>query len=361
MMNRPYKKGTELVHPQIRELNAYRVQPNDCEIKLDAMESPYGISESLLELWHQQLERVDVNRYPDASAKALKKGLRGVFEIPDNFDVTLGNGSDELLQLIQLAVGGHGRCIMAPQPSFVMYEIIARYTRGNFIGVDLDEHFQLPEDEWLSSVESSRPDCVFFSYPNNPTGNLFPPDVIEETARLTDGLVVVDEAYHAYSSESMMSAMNNHENLVIVRTLSKSGLAGLRVGYLVSHPSWGHEFEKLRLPYNIGSLHQETAVFALNHWDEIQMSEHIITERSRVSSVLKKDDRIKVYPSDTNFITVRVKQGRASELFEALKSDGILIKILDGAHRILSNCLRITIGTMAENDLMCNSLIRNLK
>ena len=361
MMNRPHKKGTELVHPQIRELTAYRVQPNDCEIKLDAMESPYGFGESLLDHWHQQLERVEVNRYPDASGEALKKGLRGVFEIPDNFEVTLGNGSDELLQLIQLAVGGYGRCIMAPQPSFAMYEIIAQYTRGNFIGVDLDEHFQLPEDEWLSSVERSKPDCVFFAYPNNPTGNLFPPDVIEETARLTDGLVVVDEAYHAYSSESMMSAMNDHENLVIVRTLSKSGLAGLRVGYLVSHPAWGHEFEKLRLPYNIGCLHQETAVFALNHWDEIQMSERIIAERSRVSSVLAKDERIKVYPSDTNFITVRVKQGRASELFEALKSDGVLIKILDGTHPILSNCLRITIGTMAENDLMCNTLIRNIK
>ena len=361
MMNRPHKKGTELVHPQIRELTAYRVQPNDCEIKLDAMESPYGFGESLLDRWHQQLERVEVNRYPDASGEALKKGLRGVFEISDNFEVTLGNGSDELLQLIQLAVGGYGRCIMAPQPSFAMYEIIARYTRGNFIGVDLDEHFQLPEDEWLSSVERSRPDCVFFAYPNNPTGNLFPPDVIEETARLTDGLVVVDEAYHAYSSESMMSAMNDHENLVIVRTLSKSGLAGLRVGYLVSHPSWGREFEKLRLPYNIGSLHQETAVFALNHWDEIQMSERIIAERSRVSSVLEKEERLRVYPSDTNFITTKVKQGRASELFEALKSDGVLIKNLHGVHPVLSNCLRITISTKRENDLMCNALIRNLK
>ncbi len=360
MTNKPLVKGIELVHPQIRELNAYRVQLNVCEIKLDAMESPYGISESLLELWHEQLDCVEVNRYPDASGEALKEGLRRVFEIPDTFDVTLGNGSDELLQLIQLAVGGYGRCIMAPQPSFTMYEIIARYTRGKFIGVDLDENFQLPEDEWLSSVERSRPDCVFFSYPNNPTGNLFPPDVIEETTCLTDGLVVIDEAYHAYSSESMMSAMNDHENLAVVRTLSKSGLAGLRVGYLVSHPAWGHEFEKLRLPYNIGSLHQETAVFALNHWDEIQMSEHIIAERSRVSSILEKEERLRVYPSDTNFITIKVKQGRASELFEALKSNGILIKNLDGTHPILSNCLRITIGTMAENDVMCNALIYNL-
>ena len=163
MTSKPPKKGAELVHPQIRELTAYRVQPNDCEIKLDAMESPYGLGEPLLDRWHQQLRRVDVNRYPDASGEALKKGLRSVFEIPDNVDVTLGNGSDELLQLIQLAVGGHGRCIMAPQPSFVMYEIIARYTRGNFIGVDLDEHFQLPEDEWLSSVESNRPGLRIFS------------------------------------------------------------------------------------------------------------------------------------------------------------------------------------------------------
>ena len=155
--------------------------------------------------------------------------------------------------------------------------------------------------------------------------------------------------------------MNDHENLVIVRTLSKSGLAGLRVGYLVSHPSWGREFEKLRLPYNIGSLNQQTAVFALNQWDEIQMSERIIAERSRVSSVLEKEERLRVYPSDTNFITIEVKQGRASELFEALKSDGVLIKNLHGVHPVLSNCLRITISTKRENDLMCSALVRNLK
>ena len=162
-----------LVHPQIHSLKAYRVLPFTGTVKLDAMESPYSFGEALHDKWLEHIANAKINRYPDPAAVELKSKLREVFEIPDSMELTLGNGSDELLQLLQLAVGGYGRTIMAPQPSFAMYEIIAQYTRGNFVGIDLKKNFQIPEEEWLSAIERSQPACIFIAYPNNPTGNFF--------------------------------------------------------------------------------------------------------------------------------------------------------------------------------------------
>ena len=354
-------KPTSLIHPQIRSLSAYRVVPFTGTVKLDAMESPYGFSESLKKKWVDLIANVDVNRYPDPTAKNLKSKLRQVFEVPDSLQLTLGNGSDELLQLIQMAVGGYGKTIMAPQPSFAMYEIIAQYTRGNFVGIDLDENFQLSQDSWLSGVERNQPACIFIAYPNNPTGNFFDEKLIEDTVRVSDGLVVVDEAYHAYSGQSIMAMAEQFENLVIVRTLSKSGFAGLRVGYMMSQPSWSAEFEKIRFPYNIGVLAQESAVFALNHWEEIcQNTETVIRHRNSMISHLERMGGIEVFPTQTNFITIRVKDENATRIFEELQLDGILIKNLHGYHPLLSNCLRLTVGTDDENRQLLAALGRCL-
>ena len=360
-VNKGRPKLSGVLHPQIRSLRAYQVPAFSGPVKLDAMESPYGFSESLKEKWLAHLAGVDVNRYPDPTARELKRKLREVFRIPGGLELTLGNGSDEILQLLQMAVGGYGRSIMAPQPSFAMYEIIAQYTRGNFIGVDLDENFQLPEDVWLSAVERTQPACIFFAYPNNPTGNFFDEKLIENTARISEGLVVVDEAYHAYSGKSMMEFVQHFENLVVVRTLSKSGFAGLRVGYMMSHPVWAAEFEKIRFPYNIGVLAQASAVFALDHWDEISRSTNkILSQRTWMMSQLQKKNSLKVFPSETNFITVKVMHKSATRVFEALREDGILIKNLDGSHPMLADCLRLTVGTENENKVLLNALIKHV-
>ena len=354
-------KPSSLIHPQIRSLSAYRVVPFTGTVKLDAMESPYGFSESLKKKWLELIASVEVNRYPDPTAKVLNSKLRQVFEVPDSLQLTLGNGSDELLQLIQMAVGGYGKTIMAPQPSFAMYEIIAQYTRGNFVGIDLDENFQLSQDSWLSGVERNQPACIFIAYPNNPTGNFFDEKLIEDTVRVSDGLVVVDEAYHAYSGRSIMAMAEQYENLVIVRTLSKSGFAGLRVGYMMSQPSWSTEFEKIRFPYNISVLAQESAVFALNHWEEIcQNTETVIRHRNSMISHLERMGGIEVFPTQTNFITIRVKDENATRIFEELQLDGILIKNLHGYHPLLSNCLRLTVGTDDENRQLLAALGRCL-
>lgn len=342
--------ATETVHQRIRQLSAYTTVPFTGHIKLDAMECPYGFADGYQEDLRNTLGRVDVNRYPDPRAIELKRCLRERFEIPHRFEITLGNGSDELLLLIQLAVGGFGRTIAAPQPSFSLYELVAQYTRADFIGVDLDARFQLPEQEWLSTVRKHNPSCVFFAYPNNPTGNFFDPALIEATAQMIEGLVVADEAYYAYSGRSMLPSMQRHSNLAVVRTLSKSGLAGLRIGYMISHPAWAQELEKLRLPYNIGVLNQASAVFALENWDQFtDATQQVVSERRRVCAALRRMDGLEVYDSETNFIMVRVVEESADAVYDRLKDQGILIRRLSGWHPLTENCLRISIGTPDEN------------
>ena len=348
------------VHNEIRTMSPYRVAPQSVRVKLDAMESPYGFDTDELSSWHEALSDVSVNRYPDPSGELLKHDIRRVFEIPDRYSITLGNGSDELLQIIQLAVAGHQRLVMAPQPTFVMYELMARYMRAKFIGVDLNENFELASGDWLSKVERHQPDCVFFAYPNNPTGNLFDTDVIEQTAQISTGLVVVDEAYHEYSNKSLIHAMADYDNLVVVRTLSKSGLAGLRIGYLVSHQKWAGEFEKLRMPYNVGVLNQAAARYALGRWDEFNRGDRIIAERERVFAQLDLIEDVCAYRSATNFLTVRFGKQNASAVFESMKEQGVLVKNLHGSHRVVSNCLRITISCADENNEMLDALRRSL-
>lgn len=348
---------TESVHKRIRELSGYKTVPFTGSIKLDAMESPYGMVDGLQDDLRDILARVDVNRYPDPGATELKQRLRERFEISEQFDITLGNGSDELLLLIQLAVGGFGRTVVAPQPSFSLYELVARYTRADFVGVDLDQRFQLPEQDWLNAIRKHNPSCVFFSYPNNPTGNFFDPSLIESTARMTRGLVVADEAYYAYSGQSMLSSMQHCSNLVVVRTLSKSGLAGLRIGYMIGHPAWVEQLEKLRLPYNIGVLNQASAVFALDNWEKFSVgTQQVLQERKRVSDALKRIGGLEVYDSATNFILIRVIGKSADDVFDSLKDQGILIRRLTGWHPLIENCLRISIGTPDENSELLEKL-----
>ncbi len=345
------------IHQQIRQLNAYQTVPFTGPVKLDAMECPYGIPDTLQTELQVQLASVAVNRYPDSSAALLKQQLRKTFQIDAAYELTLGNGSDELLQMIQLALGGPGRTIMAPQPTFSMYEIIACYTRAQFVGIDLNENFQLDRDHWLNAVEKYQPSCVFFAQPNNPTGNLFDAELIEQTARRVAGLVVSDEAYFNYSARSMLSALRNHDNLAVIRTLSKSGLAGLRLGYLISHPQWATEFEKLRLPYNVGVYNQVCASFALQHWEQmVQGMARVLAERRRLGTALKRLSGLEVYPSETNFIMVRVIGRDAIRVFEDLKEKGILIRKLVGMHPLLESCLRISVGAPHENDTLLTAL-----
>ncbi|MDH3694160.1 MAG: aminotransferase class I/II-fold pyridoxal phosphate-dependent enzyme, partial [Gammaproteobacteria bacterium] len=221
------------VRNDIRSMQAYHVPPSEGLSKLDAMENPYEWDEDIRDAWLQILKTISLNRYPDASAQELVQRLRAVMAIPDDLDVMLGNGSDELIQIIQIALADDGRSVLAPVPSFVMYEHIARTLRLKFIGISLNNDFSLDLNKMTETIKRENPACVFIAYPNNPTGNCFANDALDAIINTADGLLVIDEAYHAFCADSYLDRIAQFENVVVMRTLSKIGLAGLRLGFLV--------------------------------------------------------------------------------------------------------------------------------
>ncbi len=343
------------VRPEIRALSAYHVADPGDLVKLDAMENPYTWPQPLVEEWLQLLRDVSVNRYPDPAARRLSERLRESMGVPADMGILLGNGSDELIQILALALQGGGRSIMAPEPGFVMYRMIATFAGMEYTGVPLREDFSLDGPAMLEAIARHRPALVFLAYPNNPSGNLFDEDDVRAVIETAPGLVVVDEAYHAFAERSFMGQLGRYPNLLVMRTLSKLGLAGLRLGLLAGPKDWLHELDKVRLPYNINVLTQASAEFALRHGGVFDAQTAAIRdERTRLLAGLAALPAITVYPSSANFILFRVP-GRADAVFAGLKAGGVLIKNLNrpGA---LEDCLRVTVGTPEENALFLERL-----
>lgn len=338
------------VRPEIRALSAYHVPETGEVIKLDAMENPYQLPDELATKLAAELQRAPINRYPDPAASELKDRLRGNMQVPAEMDILLGNGSDEIIQMIAMSVSQPGRKIMAPEPGFVMYSMIATFTSMDYLGVPLRDDFSLDIDAMLAAIELHQPAVIFLAYPNNPTGNLFDEKDVISIIEKAEGLVVLDEAYHPFAQTSFMSKLGQYDNLVVMRTVSKMGLAGLRLGLLAGSKAWLGEFDKVRLPYNINVLTQVGARFALEHSDVFAgQAAEIREQREQVYAQLENMPGIKVYPSAANFILVRVLDGDATVIFRQLLEAGILIKNLSGAGGQLANCLRITIGKPEEN------------
>ena len=345
------------IRSEIRELAPYHVPDSSGLIKLDAMENPYRWPEDLHGEWLGMLADVTVNRYPDPQARTVQQKLRAVMKIPPAMDVMLGNGSDELIQIIALALSAPGRVLLAPEPTFSMYRMIALFTGMRFIGVPLGDDFSLDADAMLQAIKQHQPAVVFLAYPNNPTGNLFDRAQVDAIIQASPGLVVIDEAYHAFAGDSYMPQLGSADNLVVMRTLSKMGLAGLRLGLLAGPPAWLREFEKIRLPYNINVLTQASVAFALDHMDVFNAQTAAIRAgRESMMSELQRIDGVRTYPSHANFILFRVATGRADPIFEGLKRAGILIKNLHRASSPLADCLRVTIGTPEENARFVSAL-----
>jgi histidinol-phosphate aminotransferase len=337
------------IRPEIRALKAYHVPDASGLIKLDAMENPYALPDSLKDEWLKALREVPINRYPDPTASALRNKLKQALNVPPGMEVLLGNGSDELIQLIAMAVAQPGAVVMAPTPTFVMYQMIATFTGMRFVGVPLIEDFALDLDVIRNAIGEIQPAVIFLSYPNNPTGNLWDTQAIEAILAETRGLVVVDEAYHAFAEKSFMNRLGAFDNLLVMRTLSKQGLAGLRLGVLAGDPAWLNEFDKLRLPYNINSLTQTSALFALEHKDVLdQQAAQLRADRALLLESLAALPGVKAWPSAANFILFRTANP-ADTVFAELREQGVLIKNLSGAGGVLANCLRVTVGTPIEN------------
>lgn len=345
------------IRPEIRALNAYHVPPASGMIKLDAMENPYPWPPELLQDWQAVLARAAINRYPDPQAQALQQKLRVAFDVPSGMDLLLGNGSDELIQMMAMAVSAPGRVILAPEPTFVMYRMIALATGMQFVGVPLRDDFSLDKPAMLRAIEQHQPALVFLSYPNNPTGNLFPRADIDAIIQSSSGLVIVDEAYHAFAQDSYLAQLGRAPNLLVMRTVSKMGLAGLRLGFLAGPPDWLREFDKVRLPYNINVLTQLSVEFALEHLDVFTAQTNAIrAARESLLQELQSIDGVQAFPSHANFILFRVSPDRATAVFEELKRHGVLIKNLHRGHSPLADCLRVTVGTPEENNAFIAAL-----
>ena len=360
IMARSQISPEDIIRPQIRALSAYHVPASQGLLKLDAMENPYAwpgeLPADLLDEWLTLLRAADLNRYPDPTGVALKKRLRTSLHLPTQIELLLGNGSDELIQLLALAVQGNGRVVLAPEPSFVMYRMIALFAGLDYVGVPLkDNDFALDGEAMLASIERHRPVLVFLAYPNNPTGNLFDPELMEAIIANTPGLVIVDEAYAPFTDASFISRLEQFDNLLVMRTLSKMGLAGLRLGYLVGAAHWLHEIDKLRLPYNINTLTQISAEFALRHGTFLQQQAQRLRQE-RAGLILQLSDLVgfTAYPSEANFILLRTPSGVADRIHQVLLNNGILIKNLNTG--LLRDCLRITVGTPEQNQIFLKGL-----
>lgn len=343
--------------PQLQKLQAY-VAPAPStntarQIKLDAMENPYPIPEKLKQAWLQRMSRVAFNRYPDAAALELKAALAGAFPTPNNWPFLLGNGSDEIIQMLCMAVAKPGACVMAPDPSFVMYKHLAVACGVDFHAVPLQDDFSLDRAAFLAAIEQHQPALIFIAQPNNPTGNAFAVEDVEDICAAATGLVVLDEAYIPYADGDSTALAARHEGVLLMRTLSKWGLAGLRLGFLQGPEKYLAELEKLRLPYNINVLTQETAVFALEHPDVFGEQIQILrAERELLIAALAELPGTQVYPSATNFLLVRQSPEQAAKVFQALQAAGLLIKNLSGGHPALQGCLRPSVGTPEENQAL---------
>ncbi len=350
------------VRPEIRALSAYHVPESAGLVKLDAMENPYGWPEPIRAEWLAALHDAEINRYPHPQSPAVQAGLRDTMPIPADAALVLGNGSDELIQMIALAVGGPGRTLLSVEPSFVMYGMIARFTGMDYVGVPLSAvDFALDTEALLAAVERHRPAVVFLAYPNNPTGNLFPVKAIERVVAAAPGLVVVDEAYAPFTDATFLGRLGRFDNLLVMRTVSKMGLAGLRLGLLAGPGAWIHEIDKVRLPYNINVLTQLSAAFALRHRELFdRQTRQIRASRAELFAGLQALAGVEPFPSEANFILFRVAGGRAGAIHRGLLEQGVLVKNLDGSHALLEGMLRVTVGRPDENARFLEALGRLL-
>ena len=342
------KKPEEIIRSEILALKAYHVPEAAGMVKLDAMENPYRLSADAQAEIAALAAGAALNRYPDPDAARLKARLREALAIPPGMDLLLGNGSDEIIQMLTMAIARPGAVVLGLEPSFVMFRMIATFCGVRFAGVPLESGFRLDADRMLAAIAEHRPALVFIAYPNNPTGNLFDEAAITRIIEAAPGMVVVDEAYHAFAGKTFMPRLADYPNLLVMRTLSKSGLAGLRLGLIAGSEAWLGHVDKVRLPYNVNVLTQLVAEKVLQHQDLLaRQAAAIKAERTRLFEGLKRIPGVQPFPSDANFILF--KTGKAERVFNGLRQRGVLIKNLHGSHPSLADCLRVTVGTPEED------------
>ena len=349
----------KVVRPEIQAMQAYHVADATGLVKLDVMESPYGLPKELAEEVGRLVAGLSLNRYPVPTATRLRALIREVMQVPAGCDVLLGNGSDECIQYVTATLAREGAVVMAPAPSFAMFSMHAFFYRLRFVGVPLRADFSFDADAFLAAMQKEKPALVWIAFPNNPTGNAFPVADIERILRAAPGLVVVDEAYQPFAGATFMPRLAEFENLVVMRTVSKIGMAGLRLGYVAGRPEWIDAFNKARSPFNVNVVTEAVAIKLLENKKVLDaLAAKVLAERERLRPELERLPGLTVYPTAANFFLVRVAGGKGAgtRVFDSLRAQGVLVKDFSGGAAALENCLRLTVGTPDENRILLTAL-----
>jgi histidinol-phosphate aminotransferase len=342
----------KLVRPEILALKAYHVADAAGMVKLDAMENPYPLPPAMRRELAEVLSRVELNRYPEPSGRELRALIARRMALPPGMELLLGNGSDDLIQIVTLALARPGAVMMYPAPTFVMYSMNAVLSGMKAVPVPLREDFSFDAGAFIARMRAERPALVYIAYPNNPTGVLYPEQDLLRVIEACEGLVVIDEAYHVFAGRTFMPHLDKYRNLAVLRTVSKLGLAGIRLGYLAGRPEWIAEFNKVRQAYNVNVLTQAAALFVLERLEVLEEQAALIRkERESLKKNLSGLEGVTVFPSQANFFLVRVPD--ADRTFEALRRQGVLVRNL---HPGLQGCLRVTVGTPDENRVLLTAL-----
>ncbi|HOG17826.1 MAG TPA: histidinol-phosphate transaminase [Syntrophales bacterium] len=335
------------IRPGILAQKAYEVESTACRIKLDANENPFPLPGALREEFLQRVREILLNRYPQAGSMEVCRRFADFFGVGADM-VMIGNGSDELIQILCTATGGPNTCVLLPVPTFAMYRIASQNLGHGVVEIPLDERFDLDLNPMLAAIVERRPALVFLSYPNNPTGRCFDADRIEAILDASPGIVVVDEAYFHFSGKTFLPLLSRYANLVVLRTLSKAGFAAMRIGFLIASPSLVHELNKVRSPYNVNAFSQAAASFCLDHEKELQSQvREILRLRADLERELGHLEGIRPYPTDANFIFFRCVFG-ADRIYRGLLRRGVLVKAFSGPKGI-RDCMRVTVGNAQEN------------
>lgn len=358
------------LRPDVRAMHAYVVQDATGFVKLDAMENPFTLPAPLQQTLAQRLAALPLNRYPGARYAQLHSALAQHAQMPAGCGLILGNGSDELIGLVQLACAQPEAVVLAPEPGFVMYAMSARLQGLRYVGVPLTADFELDEAAMLSAIAQQRPALTFLAYPNNPTATLWPIDTMQriiDAVAAVGGIVVVDEAYQPFASHTWLQCLRDdpqhNGHVVVMRTLSKFGLAGARLGYLIGPQALVAEIDKVRPPYNVSALNCEAALFALEP-DPCavfaQQAAQLRQARSDLIAALRTlPGVLQVWDSQANMVLIRVAD--AAHTFAALCQRKVLIKNVSTMHPLLAQCLRLTVGSGADNAQMLSALQASLE
>ena len=375
-MNSPAAPSTPLnalarIRPDVRAMHAYGVQPSTGMLKMDAMENPFRLPAHLQAALGQRLGALALNRYPGDRVLDLKAALAKYADMPEGYGIVLGNGSDELITLLALACAqpgtGQRATMLAPMPGFVMYPLSAQLQGLDFVGVPLTSDFELDEPAMLAAIARHQPAITYIAYPNNPTATLWDEGAVQriiDAAGAQGGIVVMDEAYQPFASRTFIDRMRaepaRNAHVLLMRTLSKFGLAGVRLGYLIGPAALVAEIDKVRPPYNVSVLNCEAALFALEHADvfaaqavELRAQRTVLIDALRAMPGIEK-----VWDSEANMVLVRVAD--SARAYEGMKARKVLVKNVSTMHPLLANCLRLTVGTAEDNAQMLAALQASL-